>query len=200
MQKVTGLIPDAELKLLEAEHGPIVVLSHPDGSVFPFRRMTREQFDTRNNRVKRGEVDADDKMLQERCVAREQWNLYVSNAVFETLAYTNAFRKAHGGNDVSVADDDQIPADGDTSLLWLSNGETFGFRKPGRAEVRMFQANMQARQSGAKQAVHPLETLLLSLSTPDFAAWLPNNLFGVDAFGDALIGAFGMSEVRVSGK
>lgn len=192
---------------LEQEHGPVFSIAHPDGSCFGFRRMTRQDYTQREARIARGGDDAltaTDKLLQVCNVwppGRTAWNEYVAKAAFETLAYAKMFRAAHGGEDVHEADPDQIPEDGDVTLTWLTNNkQTFGFRKPGRAEVKLFQAETAAKQRGEKTKVEPLEKLLLSCGTPEFAAWVEDNLFGIGAFGDAFVGVFGMAEARVSGK
>lgn len=206
---------------LEAEHGPCVVLTHPDGHTFVFKRMTRDQFVVRNNRLKRGEADADDSLLQERCVAevecggvvalekvmagRDGWNKYAAAAVFQLLAFGSGYRNAHGG-DGRKADSDEIPKDGDAAL-WIAAGagpakRVFPFRKPGRAEVKMFQAGVMAERNGDKRqdGKSPLEALLLALGGADFAAWLEDNLFAIESFGEVLVTAFGMADVSASGK
>lgn len=198
---------NAAAEQLEQEHGPVFSITHPDGSCFGFRRMTRQDYTQRETRIARGGDDAltaTDKLLQVCNVwpaGRTAWNTYVAQTAFETLAYAKIFREAHGGRDVHEADPDQIPEDGDLSLKWLTNNsETFGFRKPGRAEIKMFQAEMAAQQRGEKLKVAPLEKLLLACGSSAFASWVEDNLFGLGAFGDAFVGAYGMSEARVSGK
>jgi hypothetical protein len=187
---------------LEAEHGPVISISHPDGSCFGFKRMTRVEFNLREARINRGEEDASDKLLQERCVwpSREEWNKYVASSVFETLAYAKAYREAHGGADARVADADEVPPDGDPSLKYLTNGTViFGFRKPGRAEVKMFQAATVAKQRGEKQKTEPVEVLLMACAAPGFSAWVEDNLFGISSFADAFFDAFGMTAAQASG-
>lgn len=198
---------NAAAEQLEREHGSAFSIAHPDGSCFGFRRMTRTEFAAREARIARGGDDAltaTDKLLQVCNVwpaGRVAWNEYVAKSAFETLAYAKIFRDAHGGKDVREADPDQIPEDGDLSLRWLTNDTvTFGFRKPGRAEVKLFQAETTAKQRGEKLKVEPLEKLLLACGSVAFASWVDDNLFGIGAFGDAFVGAYGMTEARVSGK
>jgi hypothetical protein len=196
-------------KLVEAEHGPCVFIDGPgDDSRFGFKRLTREVFELRNNRVKRGgdeAVSAEEKMLQERCVfpSREAWNKYVAASVFEPLAYADVYRIAHGGKVVRECDADEVPTDPDPlAVKWLTNGEiVVGFRKPGRAETKMFQAQILAQQNGEKLKSDPVEALLKNCAIgSEFAAWLEDNLFGIGKFSDAFLLAFGMQEARVSGK
>jgi hypothetical protein len=213
MQQVIGLIRPEDETELEAEHGPCVVLGHADGSVFVFRRMGRDEFVARNNRVKRGEA-GDDLMLQERCVAavvdgavqagRDVWNAYDKASVFQVMAYANMYRIVHGG-EARRADPDEIAKDADATKLWIAGGQgeskrVFGFRKPGRAEVKMFQAAILAERNGDKRDKSALESLLVALGGADFAAWLEENLFGTESFGEVLVNEYGMNEVRVSGK
>lgn len=193
--------------LVEAEHGPCVFISHPDGSRFGFMRLTREVFVLRNNRVKRGgdeAINAEERMMQERCVwpSREAWNAYVANSCFEALTYSDVYRLAHGGKKVRPCDPDELPAEPNPlAAVWLTNGEIVaGFRKPGRAEVKMYQAQLLAEQNGDRLPKDPTESILKSCAVgPEFAAWLEDNLFGLAKFSDAFLLAFGMQEARVSG-
>ena len=190
-----------EVTRLESEHGPIVFIDHPDGTRFGFMALTREKFDLREARAKRGEGDSDEKLFQERCVwpSRDEWNKYVAASVFETLLYIKTYRDAFGGADVRPCDPDE-KEERDPSLLWLTNGvATFGFRKPGRAEVKMFGASLVAdRPPGAP---HPIETMLRQCGGADFATWVDANPFAISKFGDAFCAGYGMTgEARVSGK
>jgi hypothetical protein len=190
---------------LEAEHGPMVFLAHPDGSEFGFRLMTRDEYETHRRRVKRGDAEATERLLQERCVfpSREAWNQYVAESVLEPMAYGIAYREAHGAGRVRECDPDEVPPEGLEGVNhWLTNGaEVFGFRKPGRAESKLFQAKMLAETRGEKQKEDPLETLLRSCAVGDaFHVWLEGHLFGVTAFGDAFMSVCGFSDVRVTGK
>lgn len=182
-------------KELEAEHGPVVVISHPDGSSFAFKRMGREQFDLWQKRVTRENPDADagEKLLQERCVwpSREAWNAYCNAAAFEVESYIGAFRHCHGGATVHKADADEIP-DGVAGDTVLTNGsDAFAFRRPQRTDVKRFRAERVANNP------KHLENLLTSCAvSPAFAAWLEANLFGADAFGDAFVEANGVRDLR----
>ncbi len=84
---------------LEAEHGPIVVISHPDGSCFGFRRMTRKEYNLRRDRLERAQPDhdADERLLQERACwpSREEWNAYAAAASFEVESYIFAYHALH---------------------------------------------------------------------------------------------------------
>ncbi len=164
---------------VESEHGPVVVIGHPDGSVFAFKRMGREQYEVRSKRMARNDADADEKLLQERAVwpSREAWNAYVATAAFEVDAYAAAYQKLHGRKDVSP------DADGA-----LSNGEvSFVFRKPTRPEIKLFRSRTMA---GDRDAA--LMGILTACSTPEFAAWIDGNMFAVGKFADAFLEAFGM--------
>ncbi len=199
---------EAETAELEAKHGPLVFIDHPDGSCFGFMVLTREMFNVREARARRGDRDADERMLQERCVwpSREAWNAYVEAAAFETVAYIQAYRQAFGGKEARACDADEIPDGADPSLRWLTNGErVFAFRKPGRAEIKQFGASVVAeRRSGGAD---PLEVLLSACASsatggpdPVWAAWVSSNPFGVGTFGNAFVSAYGMTEARVTGK
>lgn len=196
-------------KLVEAENGPCVFIEHADGSRFGFKRMTREIFVLRNDRIDRGgneAVEADERMLQERCVwpSRETWNKYVADSVFEVDYYSQVYHLAHGGTKVRQADSDEVAAQEPNASVarWLSNGAiVVGFRKPGRAEVKMFKAHLLEEADGHKQKDNPVETILRNCAQGTaFAAWLEENLFGVAKFSDAFLDAFGMQEARVTGK
>jgi hypothetical protein len=199
------LIPDR--KSVEAEHGPIIGMQHPDdGAVFGFKTITPEIYALYRARVTRGDDDAMSKLLQERACwpSREAWNKYVSGAVFQELVFAAGYRRAQGGAKVRECDADEIPDDGNLEWKWLTNrkgddGVTFGFRKPGRAEVKLFQSQIAARQHDPK-APDPIEAVLRSCGTPEFGAWLTANPFGVDTFGEAFVGSYGMTEARVSPK
>ncbi len=209
---VTNKISPEEAARIEGEHGPVVFLSHPDGSLFGFKRLTGDEYQTRQNRIKRGQIDPnpDEQMLQLAAVypSREAWNAYVGSSVFEVSVYVAAYREAHGGSDVHVADPDEIPS-GEDAALWLSNNAyVFGFRRPGRADVKQFQAALVLEREGGGQKPAPgerargaLETLLRNTAaSPAFGAWLDQNLFGINAFGEAYLTAFGVRDVqRVSG-
>ncbi len=205
LEATSELIPDR--KLVEAEHGPVVALQHPhDKRVFGFKVITIEVYEAYRLRKERGDTNALERLLQERAVwpSRESWNQYVADAVFETLAFEVAYRKAHGGTDVRLADDDEVPEDGNPEWRWLTNrkdgeGQVFGFRKPGRAEIKMFQAQVLARGRG-ERVPDPIETLLRNCGTPEFGAWLTANPFGIDTFGEAFVSAYGMQEARVTPK
>lgn len=188
---------------IEDEHGPCVVISHPDNSCFMFKALTRDAFDVREARARRQDQNADDGMLQMACVwpSRELWNSYVAAAAFEVMAYVIMYKEIHGGAKVSECERAEIPEGGNPDLKWLTNkfGDTFGFKKPGRAEIKMFGAQVVQRSSGAKIA-DPLETLLKSCGSPEFAVWLESHLFGVGAFGDAFVAAYGMQDASVTGK
>lgn len=195
-------------KLVEAENGPCVFIAHTDGSRFGFKRLTRAVYTLRNDRVDRGgneAVNADELMLQERCVwpSRDEWNKYVANAVFETDYYTQVYHLAHGAVKVRPADADEIAAQESNPNVarWLSNGQiVVGFRKPGRAEVKMFKAHLLEEAAGKKQKDNPVETILRNCAQGTaFAAWLEDNLFGIAKFSDAFLDAFGMQEARVTG-
>ncbi len=196
-------------KLVEAENGPCVFIEHADGSRFGFKRMTRAIFVLRNERIDRGgneAVDADEKMLQERCVwpSREAWNKYVADSVFEPDYYAQVYHLAHGGTKVRRADSEEIAArDANPNVsCWLTNGAiVVGFRKPGRAEVKMFKAHLLEQAEGKKQKDNPVETILRNCAQgTEFAAWLEENLFAIGKFSDAFLDAFGMQEARVTGK
>ncbi len=194
--------------LCEAEHGPCVFIEHADGSRFGFKRLTREVFALRNERVDRGgdeAVMADERMLQERCVwpSREEWNRYVAASVFELDYYVQVYHLAHGAIKARLADTDEVSAQAPNASVarWLSNGKiVVGFRKPGRAEVKMFKSHLLDEASGNKQKNNPVETILRNCAQgPEFAAWLEENLFAIGKFSDAFLGAFGMQEARVTG-
>ncbi len=194
--------------LVVAEHGPCVFIGHDDGSRFGFMRMTREIFNLRNERAERGgneALDADEKMMQERCVwpSRAEWNKYVAASSFEPEMYSDAYRLLHGGIKVRKCDPSELPAERDPlAAVYLTNGQiVVGFRKPGRAEVKMYRAHLLAEHNGEKQAADPTETILKScVRGPEFSIWLEANLFGLSKFADAFLGTFGMTEARVSGK
>lgn len=192
-----------EIAKLEAEHGPLVFLSHPDGSCFGFMALGRDQFEVRESRVKNGDLDADEKLLQERAVwpSRDAWNKYVAGAVFEVSAYIAAYRDAHGGRAARVCEKFEVPDGGDPSMCWLTNGDTFSFRKPGRAEVKLWSAKLTGRVARQKGEPDSSEWLLRACGSPEFNSWLDSHLFGVMGFGDAFVSAFGAHGVgRVTGK
>lgn len=200
---------DEQDKLVEAEHGPCVFIEHVDGSRFGFKRLTRAEYALRNDRVERGgseAVDADEFLLRERAVwpSREAWNKYVSQACFETDYYTQVYHLAHGGKPVREADREEVAAQEPNPLVacWLTNGEiVVGFRKPGRAEVKMFKAHLLEEAAGRKQKDNPVETILRNCAQgTKFAAWLEENLFAIGKFSDGFLKAFGMQEARVTGK
>ncbi len=205
------LIPPTkdEQDKIEAEHGPCVVISHPDNSCFMFKALTRETFDVREARVRRRDLDADERMLQMAAVwpSREKWNAYVAASAFELNAYIAAYksmagdpRRPDGSPLTRECDADEVPADGNPDQKWITNGtQTFGFRKPGRAEVKMFAAQINQRAEGAKLA-DPLEALLRGCGSPEFGKWLDSNLFAVGAFGNVFVGAFGMQEATITPK
>lgn len=198
------LIPPSkdEQDKIEAEHGPCVVITHPDNSCFMFKALTRETFDVREARARRRDLEADERMLQMVAVwpSREKWNAYVAQSAFEIVAYVKMYKEIFGGRDVRECFDVEIPADGNPDLKWLTNdAQTFGFRKPTRSEVKMFGAQVVARGDGAKIA-DPLETLLRACGSVEFAAWLDSNLFGIGAYGNAFVSAFGMQETSITPK
>ncbi len=206
-EQVTSATAEQD-KLVEAENGPCVFVEHADGSRFGFKRLTREVFVLRNERTERGgseAVDADERMLQERAVwpSRDAWNSYVAASVFELEYYTQVYHIAHGGKKVRVADSSEVAAQAPNANVarWLTNGEiVVGFRKPGRAEVKMFKAHLLEQAEGRKQKDNPVETILRNCAQgPEFAAWLEDNLFGIARFSDAFLEAFGMQEARVTG-
>ena len=188
---------------IEAEHGPCVVISHPDNSCFMFMRLTRQTFDVREARARRKDQNADEGMMQMAAVwpSREKWNTYVAASAFELMAYVKADKDMHGGADARECDDYEIPADGNPDLKWITNGPgaVFGFRKPGRSEVKMFGAQVVQRAEGAK-IPDPLEALLRMCGSPEFSKWLDSNLFGVGSFGNAFVSAFGMQEATITPK
>ncbi len=198
--------PSEEDKIkLEAEHGPMVFLTHPgDGACFGFKAITREQFDVREARAVRGALGADERLLQERCVwpSRDDWNKYTAQAAFETGMFCDAYRYAFGGVKARKAEDFEIPEGANPADCWLTNGtKAFAFRKPGRAEIKLWSAKINGRVPKAKDEPGPSEALLRACAiSPDFQAWLDANPFGVSGFGDAFVESFGASEVRVSGK
>src|SRR5689334_10544118 len=192
-----------EIVKLEAEHGPCVVLSHPDGSCFVFKALDRDQFEIREARVRNGDSDADEKMLTERCMwpSRAEWNKYLAGAAFEGAMYVAAYKQAHGGKDARKCERFELTEGSDPSMCWLTNGsDTFGFRKPGRAEVKLWSAKLTGRVARQQGEPDHTEWLLRACGSPAFCEWLDRNLFGVGAFGDAFVAAFGASSVRVSGK
>lgn len=199
------LIPDR--KLVEAEHGPLVVIQHADdGAAFGFKAITPETYALFKARVAREDDDAMAKLLQERACwpSREAWNKYIAESVFQGFVFAAGYRRAQGGAPVRECDPDEIPEDGNLEWKWLTNrkgddGVTFGFRKPGRAEVKLFQAQATARNRDPK-APDPIEAVIRSCGTPEFGAWLTANPFGVDTFGEAFVGSYGMAEARVSPK
>ncbi len=207
-QETAAIALDAVHKALELEHGPLVVIGFRDGSLFAFRRMGREQFTTRQNRVRRGESEADDMLLQERCVwpSREAWNSYVATAALETLSYSAKYSEAHGGGKVHEADPDEVPENAKPGVRWLSgNGKVFGFRKPERAEIKRFKSMVMAEAKGDKGPTDPIEWLLgvLSDDPASFKAWLEENLFAIHSagsFGDTLAGVLGMGEATIDPK
>lgn len=207
VERVESKTKEAD-ELVEAEHGPCVFIDHADGSRFGFKRLDREVFNLRNNRVKRGgdeAIGAEEKMLQERAVfpSREAWNAYVKASAFEPLYYADVYRLAHGGKKVRPCDPDEIPAEPDPSAaVWLTNGEiVVGFRKPGRAEVKMFQARLVEDLEGhGKGKSDPTEEILKSCARgTEFSAYLEDHLFALAKFADAFLLAFGMQEARVTG-
>ncbi len=207
-EQVTSATEEQD-KLVEAEHGPCVFIEHADGSRFGFKRLTRETFTLRNERTERGgneAVEADERLLQERVVwpSREAWNAYVKESVFELEYYVQVYHLAHGGKKVRAADSEEVAAQTPNPLVarWLTEGSiVVGFRKPGRAEVKMFKAHLLERAEGVKQKDNPVETILKSCAQgAEFAAWIEDNLFGIAKFSDAFLDAFGMQEARVSGK
>jgi|SRR5690242_10063451 len=192
-----------EIVKLEAEHGPCVVLSHPDGSCFVFKALDRDQFEIREARVVSGDLDADEKMLTERCVwpSRAEWNKYVAASAFETQAYIAAYKVAYGGDRGRVCKPFELPEGGDPSKIWLTNGEQyFAFRKPTRPEVKMYAARTTGRLERVNGEPGAVELLMRQCGSPEFCAWLDRNLFGTMGLGDAFVAAFGATEVRVSGK
>lgn len=193
--------PDVER--LEAEHGPCVVISHPDGSCFVFKALDRETFNVREDRAERGEVDSDDRMLQMLCVwpSRQAWNEYVEASAFETMAYVDQFRRAFGGEKTREAFKDELPEALDPSLKYFHNaGTLLALRRPGRAEVKMLSAEYAAKARGELKG-SPLEKILRQCAAPETREWLARNLFGIGSLGDAFVSAFGMQTAqRVTGK
>ncbi len=192
-----------ELAKIEAEHGPVVVLSHPDGSCFAFKALDSEQFEVRETRVMNGDADADEKMLIERCVwpSRADWNKYLQGAAFEVSAYVEAYQMVHGGKPARRCEPFEVPEGSDPSLIWITNGEqSFGVRRPTRPEVKMYSAKATGRVERIKGEPGPAELLMRMCGTPEFCAWLDRNRFGIRGFGDAFVTAFGAGNVRVSGK
>lgn len=198
------LIPPTkdEQDKIEAEHGPCVVISHPDNSCFMFTALTRETYDVREARARRKDPDSDERMMQMAAVwpSREKWNLYVAASAFELNAYVKLYKEIFGSKDARECDADEIPEGGNPELTWLTNGtDAFGFRKPARSEVKMFTAQIVARAEGAKLP-DPLEALLRTCGSPEFSKWLDAHLFGVGAFGNAFVSAFGMQEANITPK
>ncbi len=187
---------------IEAEHGPCVVISHPDNSCFMFTALTRETYDVRESRARRKDPNADEGMMQMAACwpSREKWNAYVAESAFEINAYIKIYKEAFGAKDARECDAFELPEGANQDLTWLTNGDgCFGFRKPQRSEVKMFTAQIVARTEGAK-IPDPLEALLRQCGSADFGKWLDANLFGVGSFGNAFVGAFGMQEANITPK
>lgn len=193
-----------EKATLEAEHGPLIFLTHPDGACFGFMAIDRAQFEVREHRVRTGNLDADEMLLQERAVwpSREAWNKYAAAAAFEVAMFVGAYKDAQGGLAARKCEPFELPDGADPALCWLTNGsDTFGFRKPGRAEVKIWSAKVNGKIERQRGEPEASEVLLRSCAAgPEFGAWLDRNLFGVGGFGDAFVAAFGAGTVRVSGK
>lgn len=194
----------AEVVELEKQHGELVHISHADGSEFLFRRIDRELYDLREARAARGE-DADDMMLQERCIPelRDEWNAYAADAAFATIQYSNLYQEAHGGGSARAAlpvEMKQLNLQAGALHLTVDGKQFFQFRKPARAEVKLFAAMTQARGRGEKQKMHPVESILRQCSDAEFGTWLDRNLFGIGAFGDAFVRNYGMGGGSVTGK
>lgn len=195
-------------KLVEAEHGPCVFIEHPDGSRFGFKRIESPVYKLYVERSERGgdeAIGADEKLLQERCVypSREEWNSYVARSVFEPDAYANAYHALHGAVKVRLCDASELPKEpAPLAAIHLTNGQiVVGFRKPGRAEVKMYKAHLLAKHNGEKQQTDPTEQILKNCAQgSEFSAWLESNPFGLAKFSDAFLEQFGMQEARVSGK
>lgn len=197
---------------VEKENGACVVISHPDGSAFMFKALTREQYDLREARARRKDpnINPDEGMLQLACVwpSRAEWNKYVEGSVFETIAYAAQYKQAFGdassGVPVRQCDPDEVPTDGNPDLKWLVRSvpgqvNVFGFRKPARSEVKLFSAEMQRRLEGDK-IPDPLEKLLRSCGSEEFGRWLDSNPFGIGAFGEAFVSAYGMQTAQLTPK
>ncbi len=207
IQQTASATAEAD-KLVEAEHGPCVFIEHPDGTRFGFKRIDQPVYKLYVERTERGgdeAVGADEKLMQERCVwpSRNDWNAYVARSAFEPDMYANAYHVLHGAIKVRPCDVSELPAEpAPLAAIHLTNGQiVVGFRKPGRAEVKMFKAHLLAKHEGQKGLADPTETILKNCAQGgEFALWLESNPFGLAKFADAFLGEFGMQEARVSGK
>jgi hypothetical protein len=66
----------------------------------------------------------------------------------------------------------------------------------------MFGAKLTGKAERAKGEREPLAAILVScsLEAAKFSAWLDANPFGAASFGDVFVSAYGMADVRVTGK
>lgn len=189
------LLPDGKRAELEAVHGPIIAISHHDGSCFAFKRLSRESFDLLQKRIARGDDNASEMMMQSQCVwpGLAEWNLYTEKEPFGAIAYQTAYKNCHGAAECRLLESDEIVDLGlDESLIHVTNKEvTFGFKRPTRPVYKTFQHMVLSSDPKATEA------LVRACGDSDFGKWLDGNLFGARAFGDKFLEGAGVDKANV---
>lgn len=180
------ILPDGVRAALEAEHGPIVAIAFRN-EVFAFKRCTRVEFELRESRLERGDEEASERLLQERCVwpSRDSWNAFQEQLPLSAIMFWNAYSAAHGRGNY-----EQGSTESGELCFTSTAGKVFTFRRVTRPEAKWFQHTANSKDKGAGMLA-ALEGILRTCS-PDSAAWLDDNLFAIAPLGQAFLKSQGL--------
>lgn len=186
-EETQDILPDGVRATLEAEHGPIVAIQFR-AKVFAFKRCTRVEFDLRESRLSKGDEEASDRLLQERCVwpSREDWNALQDAMPLSVAMFWNAYAKAHGGATAYT----EKTVEGYTGPVLTNGARDFMCRNVTRPEAKRFQSVANSDEPGAG-FVRAVEGLLRACC-PGIGPWLDDNLFALSPLGKAFLSTQGL--------